>query len=253
MKTENPQNRSTEPIRLNKFLAQCRLASRRKAEDLIRAGRVAIDGIPIRSPNQEIPLGSVVTVDGNVVKPEQNRLIVAFHKPRGIVTTTDDPQGRKTVLDWLPEKFRGQGLFPVGRLDKETSGLLLLCNDGDLIHRLLHPSHEVWKHYQVTVRGKVSHAVVERLRSGVFLDGKKTAPAEVHPVKHTDSSETVLEIRIREGRKRQIRRMCREVKLHVIDLKRVAFGPIELGNMPEGECRALSANEVRELEKAGGL
>jgi len=214
---------------------------------------VAIDGIPIRSANQEVALGSVVTVDGNVVEPERDRLIVAFHKPCGVVTTTDDPQGRKTVLDLLPEKFRGQGLFPVGRLDKETSGLLLLCNDGDLMHRLLHPSHEVWKRYQVVVHGKVSGAVVARLRSGVFVDGKKTAPAEIHTLKHADSSETVLEIRIREGRKRQIRRMCREVKLQVIHLKRVAFGPIELGNMQEGECRALSMNEIQQLERAGSL
>lgn len=240
-------------IRLNKFLAHSAVASRRGAEELIRSGRVTVDGIPIRTVDQMVATDSVVAVDGKEVKPGRKPIVVALHKPPGVVTTVSDPRGRRTVLDSLSAAHRDRRLVPIGRLDRDSSGLLLLSNDGDLIHALLHPSHKVWKRYRVVVRGKVTQRRLATLRSGVELDGKMTAPAEIRLIGRSNASEETLEFAIREGRRRQIRRMCHQIGLRVTHLKRVAFGPIRLGNLPEGRYRVLSARETAELRQAGGL
>ncbi|MFH1740268.1 MAG: pseudouridine synthase [bacterium] len=229
------------------------MASRRGAEELIRSGRISIDGIPIRTVNHVVPMGSVVTLDGKSIEPEQRRLLIALNKPPGVVTTVKDPHGRPTVLDSLPDKYRDRRLVPVGRLDQDSCGLLLLSNDGDLIHALLHPSRKVWKRYRVEVSGKITSAVLDRLRASVELDGRPTAPAEVDLVKRLGPSQGVLEVAIREGRRRQIRRVCSKIGLRVTHLRRIGFGPIKLGNLPEGQCRALSTIEVASLLEAGGL
>lgn len=254
MSTQQLTRSTASPtIRINKLLAQSGVASRRGAEELIRSGRVTIDGIPIRTVDQVVPAESVVAVDGKVVQPRRERIVLALHKPPGVVTTVHDPRGRTTILDFLPAKYRDRGLVPVGRLDQDSCGLLLLSNDGNLVHALLHPSHKVWKGYRVAVRGKVTREGLASLRSGVELDGRRTAPARLRLVEQSDVSGGILEMAIREGRRRQIRRMCRQIGLRVTQLKRVAFGPIQLGNLPEGRYRVLSPREISRLRGAGGL
>ena len=174
MKKHPPSSpsRASPTIRLSKFLAHAGTASRRGAEELVRSGRVTIDGIVVRTVDQPVTPGSRVAVDGKAVEPGRERVVVAFHKPPGVLTTVRDPQERPTVFDFLPAEFRDEAVVPVGRLDQDSSGLLLFSNDGDLIHALLHPSHRVWKCYQVVVRGKVTPKRLGSLRAGVELDGR---------------------------------------------------------------------------------
>ncbi len=220
---------------------------------MIRSGRVTIDGIPVRTPDQNVPLGSVVEVDGQRAEPSQARVVLALNKPPGVVTTVKDPQKRPTVMGLLPAEYGAQGVVPIGRLDQDSCGLLLLTNDGDLIQGLLHPSKEVWKTYRVVVRGEVTKAKLTQLESGTVIDGRETRRAKVRLLDERKPNETEIEVSISEGRKRQIRRMCRKVGLQVEYLQRVAFGPIRLGKLPESRFRVLSTKEVRALQEAGGL
>jgi 23S rRNA pseudouridine2605 synthase len=233
------------PMRLQKFLARAGVASRRGSEDLMTAGRVAVNGVIVTELGAKVdPSIDTVTVDGSAVSLAENPVYLALNKPPGVVTTMSDPQGRTTVASLVPVK-QHPGLFPVGRLDYETTGLLLFTTDGELSHRLLHPRWKVEKTYRVLVDGRVSEPELDRLREGVSLDDGLTAPARVKSLRLGATS--YCEISIREGRKRQVRRMFSAIGHPVIELQRIAFGPVVLGDLRQAAWRALADDEVRAL------
>ena len=233
-------------MRLQKYLAECGVASRRHAEEMIRDGRVAVNGVTVTEMGTQTEEGDRVTVDGKPVRPEAVRRYIMYHKPAGEVTTASDPEGRKTVLSHFDRlKVR---LYPVGRLDYDSEGLLLLTNDGELTNRLLHPRNEVDKTYVARVGGTVTQEQVKTLRSGVVLDERKTSPARVR-ITRQDADWTYVTVTIHEGRNRQVRRMFEAVGLQVLALKRVGFGPLTLGDLKRGEWRDLTVEEIAELRK----
>jgi 23S rRNA pseudouridine2605 synthase len=205
---------------------------------------VTVGGEVVRDPARDVDESSGVALDGSALAPEP-REVYALHKPPGVVSTAKDTHGRRTVIEFVPSARR---LYPVGRLDADTTGLILLTNDGDLANMLTHPRFEVEKTYRVTVEpAPVSEAALRRLREGLELDDGRTAPARARQL---DSG--VLEIVLREGRKRQVRRMCEAVGHRVTALARVGFGPLRLERLPEGEFRRLTPAEVERLRKAAG-
>jgi 23S rRNA pseudouridine2605 synthase len=231
-----------DAMRLNAYLARAGIASRRASDELIKAGRVRVNDQP-GELNTYVQPGDLVEVDGEPVAAQTLKYVL-LHKPAGTVTTASDPQGRPTVVELvadLPER-----VVPVGRLDADTTGLILLTDDGDLANRLTHPRYEVPKTYVARVEGgPVRASVVRQLREGVQLDDGVTAPAGVRQLRPG-----VLELTLREGRKRQIRRMCAAVGHPVAALQRVAFGPLRLGDLREGHVRRLSPAEVQRLRDA---
>ena len=231
-------------MRLQKYLAQCGAASRRKCEELIAQGRVRVNGAVITQMGVQVEPGDTVTLDGKPMLPEERKYYILYHKPMGEICTASDPQGRATVLDLfrdIPAR-----LFPVGRLDYDSEGLLLLTNDGALAQRMLHPAREVDKTYLTRVAGDVPVAAVRSLRSGVMLDGRMTSPAGVQVIRRT-GVETVLLVTIHEGRNRQVRRMFEAVGFQVVLLRRVRFGPLELGGLKRGQWRELTPAEVEQI------
>ncbi|MDX6687888.1 MAG: rRNA synthase [Baekduia sp.] len=235
-------------MRLAKFLAHAGVASRRAAEEIIRDGRVTLGGEIVTDPARDADGTAEVRVDGKPVGhlPPQERAVWLVNKPRGIVSTAKDTHGRRTIVELVHAP--GTRLYPVGRLDADTTGLILLTDDGDLANRLTHPRYEVPKVYVAEV-GRGGVAVPERalrqLREGIVLEDGRTAPAGVRQIRAG-----VLEITLREGRKRQVKRMCAEVGHPVHKLKRVAFGPLRLGDLGEGHVRRLSPAEVQRLRDA---
>lgn len=228
--------------RLQKVLARAGIASRRRSEELIVAGRVTVDGRPAELGQRIDPARAEVVVDGVPVGVAPGLVYYLLNKERGVVTTADDPQGRPTVVGRVPAEPR---VYPVGRLDLDTEGLLLLTNDGPLTHRLTHPSYGVEKEYLVHVEGRPSRQAVRRLREGVELDDGLTAPAEASLLEPS-----VLRLTIHEGRNRQVRRMCEAVGHPVRRLVRVRIGPIADRSLAPGEWRELTTDEVRALERA---
>lgn len=234
-------------MRLAKYLAQAGVASRRAAEDLIYQGRVRVDGALVTTPVFFVEPGMQVYVDGELVGEDVSEkpatVVYVLNKPTGVVSTSYDPQGRRTVTDFAPPE--AGRVYPVGRLDIDSSGLLLITNDGDLAHKLTHPSFEVPKTYEVRIaHPPISRRDVEELRRGVYLDDGVTLPAEVE---HTGPATLVLTLR--EGRNRQVRRMCEAIGHPVKDLRRVRFGTLELGFLHEGDVRRLTAQEVGALRR----
>ena len=228
-------------MRLAKYLASAGLASRRAAEEIVRAGRVRVGGTTITDPALEVGPEDAIAVDGIVLSPERLRVVYAVNKPAGVVSTARDPQGRPTIVSLVPGDVR---LYPVGRLDIDTTGLILLTNDGALAHRLTHPRFEVEKTYRVVVlRPPVREAALKALRAGVELDDGPTAPARVRRIRPD-----TLEITIHEGRKRQIKRICEHVGHPVSKLERVAFGSLALGELRPGGYRRLSDAEINSLD-----
>ncbi len=230
-------------MRLAKYLAHCGVASRRGAERLIAAGAVTVGGERVTDPARDVDARSGVTVDGAEVLPEPHE-VWALNKPLDVTSTAREPGRRRAVTDLVDSERR---LYPVGRLDADSTGLILLTNDGELANRLTHPRYEVPKTYRVRLRSPLSDRDRRRLAEGVKLDDGPTAPAEV---RHLDRAE--IEITIREGRNRQIRRMLRKVGNEVVALRRVRFASLELGELPVGGSRRLSRSEVRRLWKDGG-
>ena len=238
--------------RLNKILAQAGVASRRTAEEMIAAGRVAVDGKVMNQPGDAAdPATQKITIDGKPLPPPEHKEYWMINKPAGVVSTVSDPQGRRTVLSLLPPEAAGR-LYPVGRLDYDSEGLLLMTNDGELFQRLTHPSHQVSKRYLVWVDGRPGPAVLERLRTGVEIEGGRTAPAKVG-IKSSGKYGSKLSFLLTEGKKREIRRMCVEVGHRVQRLVRVGIGPLRLGDLPLGEARRLRRNEIFALRQAAGL
>ncbi|MDX9752913.1 MAG: pseudouridine synthase [bacterium] len=241
----------TEPknparLRLNRLIARFGICSRRKADELIVQGRVSIDGVVCREVGTEVePSQQRISVDGQLLKKEPPRTYLMLHKPLNVVTTRSDPQNRRTVIDLLPKNLQNTGVFPVGRLDADSEGLLLLSNDGDWSQILLHPQHQVWKEYIVRTDAPIPPAIRSQLENGVWLDGKKTIPARVRPVGGADTH--VVRFSIREGRNRQIRRMCLKFRIKVVSLQRVTMGPIHLGDLPVGHWRELTPKEVQSV------
>ena len=232
-------------MRLQKYLASCGVASRRNAEQMILDGRVSVNGEIVRVLGTQVDeLSDTVQVDGCIVRPETEKHYLAYNKPVGEVTTVSDPEGRATVMD----RFRDYPvrLFPVGRLDYDSEGLLLLTNDGDLMNKVLHPSFEIQKSYLTKVSNNVSDQEIRMLRKGVIIDGKLTSPAEVKLIQH-DTFSTDLLITIHEGRNRQVRKMIEAVGHQVVRLKRVRFGPVQLGDLPSGMWRKLTDEEIQKL------
>ena len=234
-------------MRLQKYLALSGVASRRNSEKLIADGHVAVNGHVITEMGVQVEETDVVTVDGKQVTIQEEKHYIAYYKPIGEVTTVSDPEGRATVMD----KFRDYPvrLYPVGRLDYDSEGLILLTNDGDMMNNMLHPSREVDKTYLARVSNQVSDESIRRLRAGVKLDdGRMTSPAKVRFLKQ-EAFATVLLVTIHEGRYRQVRRMFEAIGHEVVQLKRVGFGPIMLGDLPRGSWRRLSDAEVKKLKE----
>ena len=234
--------------RLNKFLASCGVASRRESEKLILDGRVKVNGKVVTELGTQVNEDNDrVMVDGNLVKPVADYSYIMMYKPKGCVTTLKDDKGRKTVYSYL-EDLNIPHLVPVGRLDYDTEGLLLLTNDGDLVHALTHPSHEVPKTYIVKVEGQVLEHKLAQLRKGVEIDGVKTAKAKVKLVDFKDNISR-FEMTIHEGRNRQIRKMFEAVGEEVIFLNRVSVGNVRLGGLARGTYRYLNDDEIEYLKK----
>lgn len=234
-------------MRLQKYMAMCGVAARRKCEEIIAAGRVAVNGETITQMGTQVEDGDVVTLDGRVITPEEEKRYILYHKPAGEVTTVSDDKGRETVMDRFAD-FPVR-LYPVGRLDYDSEGLLLLTNDGDLMNNLLHPSREVSKEYLVKVSNRVTDEEIRRLRAGVRLDDDRmTSPADVHLVRY-ETFASVLLVTIHEGRNRQVRRMFSAIGHEVVALKRVGFATIKLHDLPRGQWRRLTDVEVRKLKE----
>ena len=239
--------------RLSRFLAHAGIASRRRAEELIAAGRVQVNGVTITTQGTRInPDTDIVLVDSKPVRTSSKHVYLLLHKPIGYVSTVHDPQGRPTLLDLLPAELRALRVYPVGRLDIDTNGLILLTNDGDFALRLTHPRYSMQKHYQALVKGCPTESSLQALRSGVTIvedqgHSHKTAPAEIRLLRK-EGSDCWLSLTIHEGRKRQIRRMLAAVGHPVLELSRIGIGPLELGDMPVGKWRYLSSEEVKSLQ-----
>jgi 23S rRNA pseudouridine2605 synthase len=225
------------PDRLNKFLASAGLGSRRAVEELVRAGRVTVNGQPA-GLSARVEDGDEVRLDGERVEAQELACFL-LNKPAGVVTTVKDTHGRRTVLELVSSPLR---LFPVGRLDRDTTGALLLTNDGGLAHLLMHPSHEVTKTYLAKVTGRPDQAAIERLRSGIPLEDGPTAPAEARL-----TAADTIELSIHEGRNRQVRRMCEAIGHPVLQLHRALYAGLAVDDLAPGEWRRLTADEVAAL------
>lgn len=235
-------------MRLQKYLALCSVASRRASEEIILSGRVSVNGKIVTELGTKVSGGDAVLVDGKAISPETKKVYIMLNKPSGCVTTAEDDRGRDTVMDYvsdIPER-----IYPVGRLDYNTEGLLLFTNDGDLAYALTHPAFEKKKVYEALVKGIVLHGATDRLEKGVYIDGKKTAPAKAEVLEHRRNT-SVVRISIHEGRNRQIRKMCDAVGHSVLALKRTSVDGLELGNLESGRWRHLTRTEVAMLKMAG--
>jgi 23S rRNA pseudouridine2605 synthase len=235
--------------RLQKVLSQWGVASRRQAEQMILDGRVQINGIAAQLGQKVDPNVDRIQVDGALIQTIARPQLVylLLHKPMGCVSTCNDPRHRQTVLDLLPETLRQSGIHPVGRLDADSTGALLLTNDGNLTFGLTHPRHEIPKTYYVWVQGHPSGAILRQWRQGVMLDSKLTQPAQVQ-VLQSSPDQTLLKVVLREGRNRQIRRVASQLGYPVVNLHRVAIGPIQLLQLPIGQFRSLTQTEVQSLQ-----
>jgi 23S rRNA pseudouridine2605 synthase len=243
-------------VRLNRYLAMCAVAPRRKADVLIASGRVTVNGIPAPPGGLLVVAGrDRVEVDGREVVPPAAHRYFAVNKPPGVLSAVSDPRGRPVVVSLVPDPEARAGLSPVGRLDLDSRGLVLLTDDGELSFRLQHPRHHVEREYEVEVRGRPGKEALEKVRAGVELEEGRTGSAEVEVIDgdEGDVGRTRLRVVIRQGWKRQLRRTFAAVGHKVVDLMRVRIGTLRLGNLAEGGCRALEPEEVAALRAAVGL
>ena len=238
-----------QKIRLQKFIADAGVTSRRKAEALIEAGRVRVNGAVAEIGCTVDPKTDVVSVNGKKLARQTEHLYYMLHKPRGYVTTMSDEMDRKCVAALLADI--GRRVYPVGRLDRDSEGLLLVTNDGKFANAMTHPSRHIAKTYRVSVRPAVTDEQITVLTSALMIDGRETVPAEVHVVS-SEEDKSVLEIVLYEGRNRQIRRLCEEAGLETVRLKRLSIGQLRLGGLRVGEYRPLTADEVALLKRQSG-
>ncbi len=236
-------------MRINKYLAECGIASRRKCEQFITDGLVSVNGKTVTDLSTQIEPGDNVTCEGRRVNPARKHVYLVMNKPKGCVTTVSDDRGRKTVLDIVRTSYPDTRLFPVGRLDYDTEGMLILTTDGDLCNRLTHPSSEIPKIYLARVEGEVKESDLNVLRSGVELDGRKTGKCRAKLIEYNRKTNmTAVEVTISEGMNREVRRMFEAIGKHVDFLKRVAIGDLRLGGVDRGAFRKLTAEEVEYLK-----
>ena len=230
-------------MRLNKFLAKAGIASRRKSDELIQMATTMVNGKVCLDPAYHVKKEDSVHFDGKKVIVEKKKIVLMLHKPKKVITTVRDTHGRKTVMDFIPSKFR---TTPVGRLDQNTTGLLLLTNDGDLQEYLTHPKNKVSKDYEVYIEGKLNIDQVKKLKTGLYIGYKEYGKAEILEQKvHKGRSKIIL--RMRQGKKREIRRIFHRLNKKLISLKRIGFASLKLGNLREGEYRELTHNEINKL------
>ena len=237
-------------VRLQKYLAECGVASRRKSEELIDQGKVKVNGNIASIGDKINPKRDTVTVSGKKIVKQKSHTYIMLHKPRGFITTMSDEMDRKCVAQ-LVKDVPGR-VYPVGRLDRDSEGMLLFTNDCEFANAMTHPARHVPKTYRVTVRPSISEEQITKLTTGVIIEDRMTAPAEVRVVTK-EEGRVVLEIILYEGRNRQIRKMCEEVGLEVARLKRTAIGSIKLGMLKQGDYRELTEDEVRKLMIAAGM
>lgn len=231
--------------RLQKVMAHAGIASRRKSEEFIRHGEVKVNGKLITEPGYKVdPEQDKILVRGEDISLE-TKVYILLNKPAGYISTVDDPQNRKTVLDIIPNI--SQRIYPVGRLDRDSRGLLLLTNDGDLTYKLTHPSHEIQKTYLVEIKDRIKQNKINKLEQGIELEDGLTSPAKAKILKSGDNN-SIFTLTISEGRNRQVRRMCKKIGYRVIDLKRIRIGPLSLDEIPEGKYRYLSDKEIKLLK-----
>lgn len=229
-------------IRLNKYIAECGICSRRKADILIESGKVLVNDIVIKDLGVKIDdTKDIVKVDGKTISKEDKFVYIMLNKPKGYVTTNSEQFGRKSVLDLIDTDYR---IFPIGRLDMNTEGLLLLTNDGEFANKLMHPKNKVEKTYIANVKGNITEEKIEHLINGVDIGGYITKPAKVRII---SKDKNKIEIKISEGKNRQVRKMCEAVGLKVINLKRISIGKLNLGNLKIGEYRYLNKNEIDKI------
>ncbi len=231
-------------MRINKFIASSSGYSRRKADELVEQGRVEVNGITGKM-GQEVDVNrDAIKLDGKTLNVTSETVYIMLNKPKGVLSTVSDDRDRKTVIDLVKSPVK---LFPIGRLDYDTTGLILLTNDGELALRLTHPKFHTAKIYELKIQGRVSPEDLSHLASGVELEDGMTSPADANVI-FVDKGVTTLELTIHEGKKRQVRRMCQALHLKLLDLKRIAIGPITLDNLKEGTFRDLTAYEVQQLK-----
>jgi len=235
-------------VRLQKFMAQCGVASRRKCEEIIQQGRVKVNGKTVNQLGFKIdPEKDIVEVDGERISLQSHKVYIMLNKPFGVISSAKDEKGRKTVVDLVKDKVNVR-VFPVGRLDFDTTGLILLTNDGEFAYKVTHPKHDIEKTYIALIKGIPSKEEIERFEKGLLIDGKMTAPAKFKVLKQINGN-AIVEIKIHEGRNRQIRKMCDMIGHKVLKLKRIAIGKLQLGKLKEGEFVFLdreTANRVFE-------
>ena len=231
-------------MRLQKYMAACGIASRRACEQLILQGRVSVNGETITHLGTQVEEKDIVVFDGQQIQPSEKRVYIMLYKPDKVISTANDPEGRKTVLDLIETKQR---LYPVGRLDYHTEGLILLVNDGDAAYHLTHPKFEIEKEYLVVIAGGIEREEILKLQSGVIIDGIKTAPCKI---KRCDATEhtTSLSVILHEGRNRQVRKMFEAVGKNVLHLTRIRHGELVLSGLKPGQWRYLNAEEIAYLE-----
>ena len=235
-----------EPIRLQKFLSLCGVASRRKAEELILQGKVKINGKSAILGDKVTDKDKVFVNGKRIVAPRTKYRYIMLHKPRGFITTMSDEKGRKCVAELV--KDVGERVYPVGRLDKDSEGMLIFTNDGEFANKIMHPRNSIYKIYRVTVRPSITEEQLEKLETGIEIDGRKTAPAIVHVlVQDKEQNRVVLEMILHEGKNREIRRMCEAVGLQVARLKRTQIGSVKMGMLKQGAWRDLTEKEVKNL------
>lgn len=225
-------------MRVHKYMAMSGVASRRKSEAIVQEGRVTVNG-KIATLGMSVEEGDVVCVDGKEITLEEEKVYLIFNKPLACVTTADDQFGRKTVMDYIKEPVR---VYPVGRLDYNTTGLLILTNDGDLANKIMHPRHHLCKTYVAKIKGKLTPQKISDFENGLMIDGKLTSKAHIKELKPG-----LVEVKIYEGRNRQVRKMLDAIECPVITLKRIAIGEIELGSLKQGDYRRLTSKELNYL------
>lgn len=235
-------------MRINRYLAQCALASRRKCEEYILQGRIKANGKVIRELSYDVRPSDIITVDDRVLRPKAKKVYLMLNKPKGYITTRQDEKGRKTVMDFVDTRYQKAGVFPVGRLDYNTEGLLLFTNDGDMAYRLMHPKYESEKEYRLTVRGLAEPAALQKLKEPVEVEGKMTTPAAVK-VLHASEESTEISVKIKEGKNRQIRKMCEAAGLDILRLVRVSMGGVKMQGLKRGAVRELTEEEIALLSK----